>query len=232
TKDETSTILKTFITGIENQINHKVKINKSDNGTEFKNQDLNQLCEMKGIKREFSAARTLQQNVIAKRKNMTIIEAARTMLADSLLPILFWAEAVNTACYVQNRVLVTKPHNKTPYELLLGRTPSIRFIRPFGCPVTILNTLDPLGKFNGNADEGFWLDTLKLNLFNNMCFYPYDGSKDPQNTDVDATFEVKELEYEVYVSPSSSDKTKKHDEMTKREAKGKSFVKLSTGLEI
>nr|GFB09625.1 retrovirus-related Pol polyprotein from transposon TNT 1-94 [Tanacetum cinerariifolium] len=85
----------------------------------------------------------------------TLIEAARTMLADSLLPILFLAEAVNTACYVQNKVLVTKPHNKTPYELLLGRTPSIGFMRPFGCLVTILNTLDPLGKFDGKDDEGF-----------------------------------------------------------------------------
>nr|GFA07918.1 retrovirus-related Pol polyprotein from transposon TNT 1-94 [Tanacetum cinerariifolium] len=77
------------------------------------------------------------------------------MLADSVLPILFWAEAVNTACYVQNRVLVTKPYNTTPYELLLGRSPSIGFMRPFGCLVTILNTLDPLGKFDGKADEGF-----------------------------------------------------------------------------
>nr|GEX81670.1 retrovirus-related Pol polyprotein from transposon TNT 1-94 [Tanacetum cinerariifolium] len=60
-----------------------------------------------------------------------------------------------TACYVQNRVLVTKPHNKTPYELLHGRTPNIGFMRPFCCPVTILNTLDPLGKFERNVDEGF-----------------------------------------------------------------------------
>nr|GFA96392.1 ribonuclease H-like domain-containing protein [Tanacetum cinerariifolium] len=93
---------------------------------------------------EFSVPRTPQQNGIAERKNRTLIEAARTLLADSLLPIPFWAEAVNTACYVQNRVLATKPHNKTPYELLHGRLPSIGFIRPFGCPVTILNTLDPL----------------------------------------------------------------------------------------
>ncbi|GJY71937.1 putative ribonuclease H-like domain-containing protein [Tanacetum coccineum] len=77
------------------------------------------------------------------------------MLADSLLPTTFWAEAVSTACYVQNRVLVTKPHNKTPYELLHGRPPSISFMRPFGCLVTILNTLDPLSKFDGKADEGF-----------------------------------------------------------------------------
>nr|GFC51867.1 putative ribonuclease H-like domain-containing protein [Tanacetum cinerariifolium] len=62
-------------------------------------------------------------NGIAERKNRTLIEAARTLLADSLLPIMFWAEAVNTACYVQNKVLVSKPHNKTPYELLHGRLP-------------------------------------------------------------------------------------------------------------
>nr|GEU37961.1 hypothetical protein [Tanacetum cinerariifolium] len=65
------------------------------------------------------------------------------------------AKAVNTACYVENRVLVTKHQNKTPYELLHGRLPSIGFMRPFGCPVIILNTLDPLGKFQGKVDEGF-----------------------------------------------------------------------------
>ncbi|GKC16865.1 putative ribonuclease H-like domain-containing protein, partial [Tanacetum coccineum] len=156
TKDETSEILKTFITGIENQINHKVKIIKCDNGTEFKNNEMNQLCEMKGIKREFGVARTPQQNGVTERKNRTLIEVARTMLANSLLPTTFLAEAVNTACYVQNRVLVSKLHNKTPYELLHGRPPSISFMRPFGCLVTILNTLDPLGKFDEKADEGEW----------------------------------------------------------------------------
>nr|GFA48004.1 retrovirus-related Pol polyprotein from transposon TNT 1-94 [Tanacetum cinerariifolium] len=99
--------------------------------------------------------RTPQQNGVAKRKNRTLIKAARTMLADFLLPIPFWVEAVNTACYVHNRVLVTKPHNKIPYELLIVRAPIISFMRPFGCLVTILNTLDHLGKFDGKADEGF-----------------------------------------------------------------------------
>ncbi|GJT11524.1 putative ribonuclease H-like domain-containing protein [Tanacetum coccineum] len=74
-----------------------------------------------GIKREFSVASTPQQNGVAERKNRTLIEASRTMLADSKLPTTFWAEAVNTACYVQNKVLVIKPHNKTPYELFLGK---------------------------------------------------------------------------------------------------------------
>ncbi|GKC70347.1 putative ribonuclease H-like domain-containing protein, partial [Tanacetum coccineum] len=154
-KDETSGILKRFITKIENQLNHKVKVIRCDNGTEFKNREMNEFCGLKGIKREFSVARTPQQNGVAERKNMTLIEAARTMLADSLLPTVFWAEAVNTACYVLNRVLVTKPHNKTPYELIICRPPSISFMRPFGCSVTILNTRDPLGKFDRKAEEGF-----------------------------------------------------------------------------
>nr|GEZ63511.1 putative ribonuclease H-like domain-containing protein [Tanacetum cinerariifolium] len=99
TKDETTLILKTFINSLENQLSLKVKAIRSDNGTEFKNSDLNQFCGLKGIKKEFSIPRTPQQNGIAERKNQTLIKAARTMLADSLLPIPFWAEAVNTACY-------------------------------------------------------------------------------------------------------------------------------------
>ncbi|GJT28994.1 ribonuclease H-like domain-containing protein, partial [Tanacetum coccineum] len=143
--------------GLENHMNHKVKIIRSDHGTKFKNHAMNVFCAKKGIKREFIVARTLQQNGVAERKNTTLIEAARTMLADSLLPIPFWAEAVNTACYVLNRVLVTKSQNKTPYELLIGKPLSISFMRPFGCPLTILNTLDPLGKFDGKSNEGYLL---------------------------------------------------------------------------
>ncbi|GJX04070.1 putative ribonuclease H-like domain-containing protein [Tanacetum coccineum] len=97
------------------------------------------------------------QNGVAEEKNRILIEAARTMLADSLLPIQFWAEAVNTACYVLNRVLVTKPQMKTPYEILMGRSPNISFMRPFGCSLTILNTLDHLGKFDGKSEEGYLL---------------------------------------------------------------------------
>ncbi|GJW53924.1 putative reverse transcriptase domain-containing protein [Tanacetum coccineum] len=115
-------------------------------------------------------ARTPQQNRVAERRNRTLIEAARTMLTDSKLPTTFWAEAVNTACYVQNRVLVVKPHNKTPYELFYGRTPTLSFMRPFGCPVTILNTIDHLGKFDGKADKGFFvgyfLNSKAFRVFN------------------------------------------------------------------
>nr|GEU51897.1 retrovirus-related Pol polyprotein from transposon TNT 1-94 [Tanacetum cinerariifolium] len=137
--------------------NYKVKVIRCDNRAEFKNKEMNHFCEMKDILRQFSIARTLQQNRVAERRNKILIETARTMLADSKLSTTFWAEAVNTACYVQNRVLVVKPHNKTPYELFYGRTPTLSFMRPFGCLVTILNTIDHLGKFNGKADEGFFI---------------------------------------------------------------------------
>ncbi|GKB98907.1 retrovirus-related pol polyprotein from transposon TNT 1-94 [Tanacetum coccineum] len=103
--------------------------------TEFKNHAMNEFCAKKGIKREFSVARTPQQNGVAERKNRTLIEAARTMLADSLLPIPFWAEAVNTACYGESL---------------------FSFMRPL-VPLTILNTLDSLGKFDGKSDEGYLL---------------------------------------------------------------------------
>ncbi|GKA52229.1 ribonuclease H-like domain-containing protein, partial [Tanacetum coccineum] len=88
---------------IENQLSHRVKIIRSDNGTEFKNRDMLEFCGNKGIKQEYSNARTPQQNGVAERMNRTLIEAARTMLADSLLPTTFWAEEVSTACYTFNR---------------------------------------------------------------------------------------------------------------------------------
>nr|GFC15955.1 copia protein [Tanacetum cinerariifolium] len=97
--------------------------------------------------------KTPQQNGVAERRNRTLIEAARTMLADPNLLVTFWAEAFNTACYVQNMVLVNKSQNKTPYELFNGRAPAIGFLKPFGCHVMILNTLDNLGKFEAKGDE-------------------------------------------------------------------------------
>nr|GEY49792.1 retrovirus-related Pol polyprotein from transposon TNT 1-94 [Tanacetum cinerariifolium] len=133
------------------------------------------------------------------------------MLADSLLPIPFWAEAVNTACYVQNRVLVTNPHNKTLYELLYGRTPSIGFMRPFGCLVTILNTLDPLGKFKGKVDEGFmvgyFVNSKAFRVFNSKTRIVQETL---HNKDGDVAFDDKEHEVDtkkpesvVNVSPCS-----------------------------
>ncbi|GJZ11994.1 putative ribonuclease H-like domain-containing protein [Tanacetum coccineum] len=118
---------------IENLVDKKVKIIRSDNGTEFKNNVMDEFCREKGIKREYSVARTPQQNGVAERKNRTLIKAA-----------------IET----YNRVLIVKPHNKDPYELFRGIKPAIGFMKPFGCHVTILNTLDKLGKFDGKSNEG------------------------------------------------------------------------------
>ncbi|GJW05685.1 ribonuclease H-like domain-containing protein [Tanacetum coccineum] len=137
--------------------------------------EINQTCVacQKG-KQHRASSRTPQQNGVAKRKNRTLIEAARTMLADSELSTTFWAEAVNTACYVQIRVLVIKPYNKTPYELFLGRKPALGFIRPFGCPVTILNTIDYLGKFDGKANKrffvGYSINSKAFRVFNSRTW--------------------------------------------------------------
>ncbi|GJW37473.1 putative ribonuclease H-like domain-containing protein [Tanacetum coccineum] len=206
TKDETSGILKSFITRIENLVDHKVKVIRCDNGTEFKNREMNQFCEMKGILRQFSVARTPQQNGVAERRNRTLIEAARTMLADSKLPTTFWAEAVNTACYVQNRVLVVKPHNKTPYELFHGRTPTLSFMRPFGCPVTILNTIDHLGKFDGKADKGFFVG------------YSLNSSRPDWLFDIDALTRTMNYEPIDDRSKPSIDDEKKVDEDPRKDS--------------
>nr|GEX94973.1 hypothetical protein [Tanacetum cinerariifolium] len=78
-----------------------------------------------------------------------------TLLTDSKLPTMFWTEAIRNACYVLNRVSITSPHNKTPYALLTRNIPTVNHFKPFGCHVTILNTSDYLGKFDGKADEGY-----------------------------------------------------------------------------
>nr|GFA20248.1 ribonuclease H-like domain-containing protein [Tanacetum cinerariifolium] len=221
----------------------------------------------------------LSKMALLRRRIRPLLRLPEPMLADSLLPIPFWAEAVNTACYVQNRVLVTKPPNKTPYELLHGRTPSIGFKRPFGCHVTILNTLDPLSKFEGKVDEGFFVgysvnskafrvfnsrtcivqETLhslqKTNLtlvqvfkkklmqktqgrklLNNICFFLcgllvlqiYRTKKE------NATFDGKEHDVEkldsvVNLSPSSSARSGRQDDMTKKKDKGKSPIEYFIG---
>ncbi|KAI3805610.1 hypothetical protein L1987_28141 [Smallanthus sonchifolius] len=156
-KDETPEILKTYLLQIEILFSLSVKTIRSDHGTEFKNATLDSFCESKGISRQFSAPRTPQQNGVAERRNRTLIEAARTMIVDSKLPVTFWAEAVNTACFVQNRVLITKSCNKTPYEIMYKRKPVIDFFRKFGCVCTMLNTSDQLNKFEAKADECYFV---------------------------------------------------------------------------
>ncbi|GKB57709.1 putative ribonuclease H-like domain-containing protein [Tanacetum coccineum] len=111
-KDETSGILQTFIRQIENQLSHRVKIIRSDNGTEFKNRDMLEFYGNKGIKQEYSTARTPQQNGVAERMNRTLIEAARTMLADSLLPPIFGQKLLVLLLVFNSGKSETIPQNK------------------------------------------------------------------------------------------------------------------------
>nr|GEV34637.1 hypothetical protein [Tanacetum cinerariifolium] len=194
---ETPSVLKTFIIRLENLLSLKVKIIRCDNGTKFKNSDLNQFCGLKGIKREFIVPRTLQQNGFAEKKNRTLIKATRTLLADSLLPIPFLAKAVNTACYVQNRVLVTKPHNKTPYELLHGRLPSSSPAWLFDID-SLSHTMNyhPVLKENQNNSNAGFQDTKKAGEEETQTYVLFPmlshGSINSQNNIKDALADRKE----------------------------------------
>ncbi|KAJ9564937.1 hypothetical protein OSB04_000903 [Centaurea solstitialis] len=121
-----------FIKRIEVRTGLPVRSIRSDNGTEFKNYTLDAFLNDKGISQQFSAVRSPQQNGVVERKNRTLCEAARSMLCEANLPTYFWAEAVNTACYTQNRSLITKRLGQTPYELFKGKKNKIGFFHVFG----------------------------------------------------------------------------------------------------
>ncbi|KAD6796174.1 hypothetical protein E3N88_07070 [Mikania micrantha] len=188
-KGEVAKAIMNFVLYVEKQYSIPVKCVRSDNGTEFRNHILDEFYLSKGIQRQYSIPRTPEQNGVVERKNRTLIEAARTMLADSGLPLTFWAEAINTACYVQNRVLVNQRWLKTPYEILHSLTPLISFFRAFGCPCYILNTKDQLTKFDSKIVE----ETLHVKF--NEC--PKDSI--PQNPA--EMFDLNILQHEFPVEP-------------------------------
>ncbi|XP_038698267.1 uncharacterized protein LOC119995869 [Tripterygium wilfordii] len=105
----------------------------------------------------FSAPRTPQQNGVVERKNRTLQELGRTMLIEYDLPKSFWAEAINNACYISNRLTIRKILNKTPYELLYGKKLMVDYFRVFGSKCYILNTKDNLDKFDAKSDVGIFL---------------------------------------------------------------------------
>jgi transposase InsO family protein len=131
-KGETQEVLKKFLKRAQNEFDAKVKRIRSDNSTEFKNTQVEGYLDEEGIKDEFLAAYTSQQNGVAKRKSRTLIEMARTMLDKYKISDLFWAEAVNTACHATNHLYLHKLLKKTPYELLIGNKPNVCYFRVFG----------------------------------------------------------------------------------------------------
>ncbi|KAI3697266.1 hypothetical protein L6452_30160 [Arctium lappa] len=156
-KSEAPNLIIKFIKKIQVMLQSPVKQLRSDNGTEFKNATLQTFLESVGISHNFSVVMTPQQNGVVERKNRTLVEAARTMLAYSELPMFLWAEAVATACFTQNRIFINKRFNKTSYELINGRKPTVKFLRVFGCRCYVLNDRENLSKFQPKADEGIFI---------------------------------------------------------------------------
>jgi hypothetical protein len=170
-KSETQGTLKRFLRRAQNEFELKVKKIRSDNGSEFKNQQVEEYLEEEGIKHEFSAPYTPQQNGVVERKNRTLIDMARTMHGEFFkTPERFWSEVVNTACHAINRLYLHRLLKKTLYELLTGNKPNVSYIRVFGSKCYILVKKGRNSKFAPKAVEGFLLgyvsNTKAYRVFN------------------------------------------------------------------
>nr|GEU50901.1 hypothetical protein [Tanacetum cinerariifolium] len=140
---------------------HGVLCVRTDNDTEFKNKTLANFFDEVGITQQFSAARTPQQNGVVEKRNRTLVEAARTMLTFVNLPSFLWAEAILTACFTQNRSIIHKRFDKTPYELMNKRKPKIKFFHVFGCRCYLLNNYEDVRKLKEKGDIGVFVGYSK-----------------------------------------------------------------------
>nr|GEZ44531.1 retrovirus-related Pol polyprotein from transposon TNT 1-94 [Tanacetum cinerariifolium] len=149
-KDETP---KEFLTMIQRNLQAPVITTRTDRGTKFLNKTLNAFFKEEGIEHETSTARTPEQNSVVKRRNCTLVEATRTMLLASQLPVFFWAEAIATACYTQNRSIIIPNHDKTPYQIINDRKPSIKHLHIFGYICYITRDGENLDKIKEKGDQ-------------------------------------------------------------------------------
>jgi transposase InsO family protein len=120
-------VLKKFLRMAQNEFDAKIKKIRSDNGTEFKNTQVEYFLDEEGIKHEFLAPYIPQQNGVAERKNRTLIEVARTMLDEYKTLDQFWMEAINMVCHATNRIYLHKLLKKTSYEFLTGNKPNVSY---------------------------------------------------------------------------------------------------------
>jgi hypothetical protein len=147
--------LRRLLRQAQNGFGLRIKKIRSDNGTEFKNSQIEGFLEEEGIKHEFSSPYTPQQNGVVERKNRTLLDMARTMLDEHKTPDQFWAKAINTACYSINRLYLHRILKKTSYELLTGKKPNVSYFRVFGRKCFILIKRGRNSKFAPKAVEGF-----------------------------------------------------------------------------
>ena len=146
-----------FCKKVQNEKNLKIFKIRSDHGGEFENEDFESFCENNGFEHNFSFPRTPPQNEVVERKNRTLQEMTRIMLCVNNLTKYFQAEAVNTACYISNHVLLRPILNKTPFELWFGKMQKISYFKASGCKCFILNTKENLDKLDSKFDEGIFL---------------------------------------------------------------------------
>nr|GFC57866.1 integrase, catalytic region, zinc finger, CCHC-type, peptidase aspartic, catalytic [Tanacetum cinerariifolium] len=151
--DETPEVLIDFLRLVQKGLQAQVRVVRTDKGTEFLNQTLHAYFAAEGILHQMSVARTPEQNGVVERQNRTLVEAARTMLSAAKIPLFFWAEAITTTCFTQNRSLVTPRHEKTPYHIINDEKPSIKFFHIFGSICYIVRDGENLDKMNEKGDE-------------------------------------------------------------------------------
>jgi len=156
-KDDSYDVFRKFCIQVQSEKELNILKVRSDHGGEFENEPFKIFCEKHGIVHEFSSPRTPQQNGVVERKNRSLQEMARAMIHENNLAKRFWAEAVNTACYVQNRIYIRPMLNKTAYELFKGRKPNISYFHQFGCTCYILKNKVYLKKFDAKAQKGIFL---------------------------------------------------------------------------
>nr|GEW63901.1 hypothetical protein [Tanacetum cinerariifolium] len=145
-KDETPEVLINFLRLVQRGLHAQVRIVRTDKGMEFLNQTLHAYFAAEGILHQTSVVRTPKQNGGVKRRNRTLVEAARTMLSAAKVPLFFWVEAIATTCFTQNRSLVIPRHEKTPYRIINDRKPSVKFFYIFGSLCYIVKDGENLDK--------------------------------------------------------------------------------------
>jgi transposase InsO family protein len=156
-KSDTFDVFKDLCIRLQREKDSCVVRIRSDHGTEFKNSKFDEFCSSEGISHEFSSPITPQQNGIVERKNRTIQESTRAMIHAKKLPMHFWAEAMNTACYVHNRVTLRKGTSSTLYEIWKGRKPTVKYFHIFGSKCYILTDREQRRKMDPKSDEGVFL---------------------------------------------------------------------------
>nr|GFB99361.1 hypothetical protein [Tanacetum cinerariifolium] len=169
-KDETPKVLIDFLRLVQRGLQAQVRMVRTDKGTKFINQTLHAYFAAEGIQHQTSVAQTPEQNDVVERWNRTLVEAARTMLSAAKVLLFFWAEAIATACFTQNRSLVIPRHEKTPYHIINERKPSVKFFYIFGSVRYIVRDGENLDKMKEKGDEcifvGYSTQSRAYRVFN------------------------------------------------------------------